>query len=125
MARGLAPSASAPGVRYARAFCYRLITSYWKHLPAASGLRLRPLLEPLHLPELPLPAVVLADSMGVAAATLELVDTGYQLGVAYTALLPGEYRSRHGVFYTPPALTERLLDQATAAGVDWTRCRVL
>lgn len=49
----------------------------------------------------------------------------YELGRLYTALLPAAYRARYGVYYTPPELTERLLDQATAAGLDWATCRVL
>jgi adenine-specific DNA-methyltransferase len=125
MAKGLAPSPASARVRYGRAFCYRLIAAYWQHLPAASGLALRPLLEPLQLTDLPEPAVTLAEGMGSAAASVDLIEAGYQLGLAYTALLPADYRARHGVFYTPPALTDRLLDQATAAGVDWTHCRVL
>src|ERR1700726_3712587 len=38
---------------------------------------------------------------------------------------PREHRAALGVFYTPPALAARLISQATLAGVDWTRCRVL
>ena len=40
-------------------------------------------------------------------------------------MLPGDVRSALGAFYTPPALVARLLDQATAAGVDWSSCRVI
>lgn len=35
------------------------------------------------------------------------------------------FRADRGAYYTPPALRERLLDLATAAGVDWRSARVL
>ena len=40
-------------------------------------------------------------------------------------MLPAEYRVRHGIYFTPPALAERMLDQATDAGIDWVKARVL
>jgi adenine-specific DNA-methyltransferase len=40
-------------------------------------------------------------------------------------MLPEDYRSARGVFYTPPAVVHRLLDSATEAGVDWKTCRAL
>jgi adenine-specific DNA-methyltransferase len=40
-------------------------------------------------------------------------------------MLPTEFRVRYGIYYTPPALAERLLDQATEAGIDWATARVL
>ena len=47
------------------------------------------------------------------------------LGAVYTSALPDEYRAQHGIFYTPPPLTEHLLDMATNAGTDWQTARVL
>ncbi len=67
----------------------------------------------------------LARQIGEAAARLGPVEAGYRIGGAYTALLPRRYRARHGVYYTPPPLAERLLDAATEAGVDWTSDTVL
>ena len=128
MAQGLAQSAgrsASARLQNARAFCYRLMAAYWRSLPACAGMKLRPLLEPLELPELPAPALMLADNMGAAAARLDLIEAGYQIGLTYTAMLPADFRAKHGVFYTPPVLTERLLNQATAAGVDWKHCRAL
>jgi adenine-specific DNA-methyltransferase len=43
----------------------------------------------------------------------------------YTVMLPDQMRADLGIYYTPPALTRRLIDMATEAGVDWTSCRVL
>lgn len=67
----------------------------------------------------------LAQSMGRLAATLPVVEGCNALTSLYTTLLPGKERSSLGAFYTPPALTHRLLDLATENGVDWKTARVL
>jgi adenine-specific DNA-methyltransferase len=66
-----------------------------------------------------------ARLMGTAASALDPVDAGYFIGTTYAGLLPLQIRRRLGIYYTPPALVTRLLDQATAAGVDWTAWTVL
>lgn len=66
-----------------------------------------------------------AVDIGAAAARLEPLEAGYVISAIYTAMLPDELRSRYGIYYTPPALTRRLIAMATEAGVDWSRCRVL
>ena len=40
-------------------------------------------------------------------------------------MLPKAHRAAFGIYYTPPALTDRLIAQATETGVDWATCRVL
>ncbi|HYH23593.1 MAG TPA: N-6 DNA methylase [Azospirillum sp.] len=66
-----------------------------------------------------------AADIAARAAEMPPLDAGYAIGTIYTAMLPENHRGDFGVFYTPPALTERLLDQAEAAGVDWRTARVL
>jgi len=66
-----------------------------------------------------------AAEIAVKAAEMAPLEAGYAVGTIYTAMLPEAHRGDFGVFYTPPALTERLLDQAEAAGVDWRTARVL
>ena len=58
-------------------------------------------------PDAPLPALAppsreLAEEIGALLAQYEPIAAGYRIGEIYTALLPAEFRSRHGVFYTPP-----------------------
>lgn len=67
----------------------------------------------------------LATSIGREAAMLPLLEGGHFLTSLYTTLLPGRERSALGAFYTPPALTQRLLDLADESGVDWSSARVL
>jgi adenine-specific DNA-methyltransferase len=110
-----------------QAFCFQLVTKWWQSLAADDGdcPPLRPPLAPFHLARLPDSANTLADRMGHAAAQLDIEAGTYQIGLTYTTLLPPHHRARLGIYYTPPTLTARLTDQATAAGVDWSHCRVL
>ena len=70
-------------------------------------------------------AAELAHTLGQAAATLPTLQACYQLSATYTAMLPATLRSAWGAYYTPPALTERLLDLAKEAGIDWATAKVL
>ena len=112
---------------FAQAFCFEVISTLWICLQ-------RDYAEPWSLPrpfasighaELPEPVQDLAQRMGQAAAGLDLNDVSYLIGVTYTSMLPTSFRSKHGVYYTPPTLVDRLLNMATEAGVDWTSCRAL
>ncbi len=67
----------------------------------------------------------LAKTMGDYAAQLPVLEGCHALTSLYTTLLPGKERSELGAFYTPPALTKRLLDLAEEGGVDWKTARVL
>lgn len=77
------------------------------------------------LGELDATAHQLARSIGQEAVALPLLEGCHFLTSLYTTLLPSKERSAFGAFYTPPALTRRLLDLAGEGGVDWTNARVL
>jgi adenine-specific DNA-methyltransferase len=128
MSRALAASVREVDRRtLAYSFGHRLITAWWQALTAAD-IKVQPLREPLQafdLAELPSSAQALADSIGKAAAQLDPETAAYQIGLAYTGMLPAEHRRAQGIYYTPPALTARLIAQATEAGADWTTARVL
>ena len=83
------------------------------------------LTEPEDPPPLNEPAREMARMLGRLAAQVDPVTAGYFIGTTYAAALPKELRAELGVYYTPPALAARLLDQASAAGVDWSDCTVL
>ncbi|WP_170378686.1 HsdM family class I SAM-dependent methyltransferase [Ruegeria atlantica] len=59
------------------------------------------------------------------AAAVSAPMTAYQIGLLYTALLPGDIRSRQGLFFTPPALAKKLVEMSGKAGTDWSEARVL
>jgi adenine-specific DNA-methyltransferase len=67
----------------------------------------------------------LARTVGREAAELPIEQAAYQVSATYTVLVPSTVRSQLGMYYTPLALTRRLLDMADEAGIDWKAARVL
>ena len=115
------------GLIFARSLVFRVVSAYWGALRAATGRRwsLRSLTSDIELTSVPRETRGLAQSIGAAAARLNVMDASYMIGVLYTTLMPARDRAALGAYYTPPALCERLLDMATEAGVDWGSVRVL
>lgn len=111
----------------ARAFGVCLIQAWWRGLTSVEIVpqELRSPLQQFPTEPLTEAAVALAETIGCAAAKFDAETAAYQIGLTYTSMLPADHRGEYGVFYTPPALTARLLDQVTAANVDWAKCRVL
>jgi len=70
-------------------------------------------------------AAELAETIGHDAASLPLVEGLHFVTSLYPALLPARHRGVTGAYYTPPALTSRLLELAREAGLDWRSARVL
>ena len=70
-------------------------------------------------------AAGLARTLGEEAGKLAIENAAFQLSACYTAMLPETLRSEWGAFYTPPALTSRLMELAEEAGTDWRKARVL
>lgn len=127
IARALADAASeAERLQLARAFCYRLVSAWWERISERdSRFPLRELLQPVDFVDLPEPAAASADSIGAAAAAVAPEDAAYAIGLTYTGMLAPTYRASYGVYYTPPQLTARLIAQATEAGIDWKKARIL
>lgn len=109
-----------------REFCRIAITTWWQELTVAARwprpVRVDEASEDI---ECSPAAISVAMSIGRAAATLDIETACYRLGLLYQSLQPQDHRARLGIYYTPPPLTARLIEQATSAGVDWTRARVL
>lgn len=128
IARELARSLpSGSRLSFARRFTAVAVSTYWNALQTDYSTVL-----PLPDPPDEQPGVALDDSarsvaadFGEVVSSLDPIEAGFQLGSLYTSMLPPEFRSRQGVYYTPPALTKRLIAMATSAGVDWKSCRVL
>lgn len=124
-ARALAAS-TPPKLRlaYAQSFVASVISHYWLKLSPRPSRTLRLAPSSLSRP-LDREALAVAAALAELAAARPVEEAGYLVGSTYAGMLPEDYRSAHGVFYTPPAVVRRLLDSASAAGVDWDRCRVL
>jgi adenine-specific DNA-methyltransferase len=83
---------------------------------------------PLHIAlsyDLDEDACEVANAIGRLASKLPVCEAAYQLSATYTVLLPESLRGALGIYYTPPVLTDRLLDMAEEAGIDWKSARVL
>jgi adenine-specific DNA-methyltransferase len=61
-------------------------------------------------------AMKLAFEIGALVTQFPAAEAGYLIGSVYTVMLPELMRSSLGAFYTPPSLSERLIDLAIAAG---------
>lgn len=122
-ARALAES-TPPKLRfaYAQSFCAAVIGRYWS---AVHGRR--PALREAPCASKPQgsEAQAIVTAIADGAAQLSVEEAAYLIGSTYAAMLPPQFRSDHGVYYTPPMVVRRLLDAATDAGVNWTTCRVL
>jgi len=107
---------------HAALFAWRVLESFALKAVPNYGFGL-PAFQPLD--RLEKAASRLAESMGSDAADLPLVEGLHFVTGLYPALLPVGERGVMGAYYTPPALTSRLLDQASEEGVDWCTARVL
>ncbi len=106
---------------FAEAISVAALQGYWASLTEKLPLR-----SPPHAAgELPASLAATARRLGEIMAPLPVAQAAYHLSLLYTGLLRPEWRARHGIYYTPPALADRLLDQAEAAGLDWSTTHIL
>lgn len=97
-------------ISFARGFLVRVLSSY---LGYVSSPPVKPVDEPL------------AFQLGELAKELPADIASYLIGTTYTLMIPDDYRKRYGVYYTPPLVVERLLDQVEDAGIDWAEAKIL
>src|SRR5689334_11685553 len=93
MSRALATaSRETDRLALARSFGARMVAAWWNTLTATAARPepLRPPLQDFDCAELPQSAEALADSIGDAAARLDPEAAAYQIGLAYTGMLPSE-----------------------------------
>lgn len=112
---------------FAQTFVFKIIEFYWRkaHAEINSIRPLPTLFEKFDEKELDQSVLELAETIGLAASKLNVIEASYFIGTTYTAVLPGITRSSNGVFYTPPALTKRLINIAEDAGVNWSQAKVI
>lgn len=108
-ARALAERAQSDRLEFARSFVASALLSYGPDGPRCP---VRPVVHPL------------ADELAARAGALDDGIAAYLLSTVYTAMLPPDYRTARGVFYTPPSASDRLISMAEDAGVDWRTARV-
>ena len=127
MARAWARSLeAAEQTAYGQSFTFKMMEAYWQKVHEKElGRPLPFLFKKIDVKKLDKAAAGVAEAIGVAAAGLPVIQASYLLGNVYTAVLPEATRASGGVFYTPPALTARLIRVAGSAGVDWAKARVI
>ncbi len=107
---------------FAQSFTFAVLQICWER----SALPL-PLAKPVGIELLALSSEAreVAEQFGGVLAQLAPRNAVYLAGIIYATTLPETYRAAHGIFYTPPALVDRLLSMVEEAGVDWATVRVL
>ena len=65
------------------------------------------------------------QELGAALANLPIERAAHEIGQLYTQFLPKALRAKRGIFYTPPELAERLIENASSAGVDWGKAQII
>lgn len=121
----LIASIAAASIDNARSVAREAAKGWWDALTAGLSSTISPPACSLELPPVAPDVAAQARALGADLATLRVSDTVAEIGRLYTHSLPEKHRSENGIFYTPPALVRRLLDQAEAAGVDWQRAKVI
>lgn len=120
---GIAQDPGEPSLERALALTFEVVRAYWRAL--GDDLPLRDVEAfGIHLPPAEKESLRLL-ALGQELAAVSPLDASFVVGRIYTALLPRDYRAKYGIYFTPPALTRRLLGLARASGVDMSRARVL
>lgn len=58
-------------------------------------------------------------------ATMDSANAGFWLSSTYSHLVHEDKRRKRAMFFTPPALGKRMLDDLDAAGLDWASARII
>jgi adenine-specific DNA-methyltransferase len=110
----------------ARTFGYHVVVAWWAAFAGRGKTAvLREPFDAVSPIRLSRAMTALAEKIGASLARLDAESAAYHVGLTYIGMLSRAHRSAHGIYYTPPLLGARLIDQATAAGIDWKTARVL
>lgn len=119
MARGYAEGLTEQDrLASVRVFCIGMVSSYWDAVVRSKGKQLKIKTPPIKMAGVDPVAMKLAQEIGALVTQYPAADAGYLIGSVYTVMLPELMRSSLGAFYTPPSLSERLIDLAIASGFD-------
>ncbi len=127
----LETTAYSLNLQTARIFTHIVISKYWESVQSSSShsksfrLRKCPVINTQQHSILSEQVKKQACLIGHMLSEQPINEASYLAGTIYTSLLPDDYRAKNGVYYTPPTLTQRLIKQATKAGVDWKTAKVL
>lgn len=126
--RALVQPVAAVSLDVARNVAHRVAVGWWKSLFEVANTSFPSVPAfPYAGPLLDLGATVnsIAEALGADLAGLPLPKAVAEIGRLYCILLLPKHRGTHGIFYTPASLVGRLLDNAEAAGHDWTEGKAI
>ena len=112
-------------INYARLLTYVVVANYWKFVYENDTSYEMPMFNDCKTTVKDKFSIGLANNLGKAASKLDFIDASYQIGSIYTFILPQDYRSKNGIYFTPPALTYRMIAMVEEAGIDWTTAKIL
>jgi adenine-specific DNA-methyltransferase len=112
-------------IEHARLFTFYVVKSYWSLVYFGTQFELPKVENSFEELQLQDEIIELAKSLAQYPSKLDFVEASFQIGDIYTSLLPEEYRSSHGIFYTSPELAYRIIQMAEEAGIDWINSRIL
>jgi adenine-specific DNA-methyltransferase len=109
-------------IAWAQSLVVHAVRAYWRKLAPKLAIEEPPSSVPTGFPE---SLQAAATHLGESAAQQPVSEAAYHLSLLYTGLLPNEWRATHGVYYTPPVLASRLLNQADRAKLNWATAHIL
>ena len=110
---------------FSRSFIKEIISNYWNNICQQRKVDI-PLRETnFPLSTLSWEALRKAGKIGLLVSKMDVINAGYYISSIYTRMMPAERRTSWGVFYTPPAIVNRLIENVTKNGFDWRTGRIL
>jgi hypothetical protein len=114
-----------PTLDFSRSFINKIIRCYWDTIGCKKKIDI-PLRETnCSFSELSYEENRMADKIGILVGNMDKIEAGYCISSIYTKIMPPEHRASLGVFYTPPSIVNRLIDNVTGTGFDWRKGKIL
>jgi adenine-specific DNA-methyltransferase len=112
---------------YAQSFMLQVMEAFWaeSHSSLTHKRRLPLLFKKVTIKMLDNSISAVAQAIGASASKLSVLESSYSLGSIYTTILSDSERTTNGVFYTPPSLTNRLIELAHRSGVNWSKAKII
>ena len=113
-------------VRNARLAVKAILERYWSQITKGSK-GIHPLGHFMACSDLQVSGQYGQEAQEIARCLIHtsVLEASFRIGEIYTQKLPKKLRSKYGVYFTPPALTARLLDNVEQAGFDWGQGRIV
>lgn len=109
----------------ARSLTYHLALAYWSAVTQDSSTPHSVEEFGLRFSSLGKAARGAISQYATSLAGADISVASFEIGRFYMALLPAEFRSAQGIYYTPPGLVSRLLAMVETEGIRWDTARAI